>query len=134
MSENKVEVIDINDDDEGFVSCQVCFTNFNEVEHLPKFLDKCHHFFCLTCIEVTLIFLCSKCEQINSFYFVRFQSLVKGTICRKKVTCPVCRAISVLGKKKCEDLGTNHVALRLLKVVGESQKKQNEGYTIPKGG
>jgi hypothetical protein len=71
MSENKVEVIDINDDDdEDFVSCQVCFTNFNEGEHLPKFLDKCHHFFCLTCIKVTLIILCSNCEQINSLYFV----------------------------------------------------------------
>jgi hypothetical protein len=39
----------------------------------------------------------------------------------------MCRATPALGKKKCEDLGTNHVALRLLKVVGESQKKQNEG-------
>lgn len=46
----------------------------------------------------------------------------------------MCRAISVLGKRKCEDLGTNHVALRLLKVVEESQKKQNERYKIPKGG
>jgi hypothetical protein len=39
----------------------------------------------------------------------------------------MCRATSALGKKKCEDLGKNHVALRLLKMVGESQKKQNEG-------
>jgi hypothetical protein len=44
MTENKIEQIDINDD-EGFVSCQVCFTNFDEKEHVPKFLDKCHHFF-----------------------------------------------------------------------------------------
>jgi hypothetical protein len=51
MTENKIEQIDINDD-EGFVSCQVCFTNFDEKEHVPKFLDKCHHFFCLTCIKV----------------------------------------------------------------------------------
>lgn len=39
------------EEDEEFVLCQICYLNFDEKEHVPKYL-KCHHFFCLSCIKV----------------------------------------------------------------------------------
>jgi hypothetical protein len=42
------------------------------------------------------------------------------------ITCPLCRETSVLARMKCEELATNHMALRLLKVVEESQKREKE--------
>nr|CAH0107667.1 unnamed protein product [Daphnia galeata] len=113
MSEDGAELIDlISSDDEDLVlidrnddliSCQICSTKFDEGQHVPKYLKGCKHFFCLTCIK----------------------SL--GTKIRKKtLTCPSCRATSNLGKKKFEDLATNHVVLRL-KVVEEKQRKGMKG-------
>ena len=51
MSEDGAEFIDLSRDDEDFVTCQICFTNFDEGEHVPKYLE-CKHVFCLTCIKV----------------------------------------------------------------------------------
>ncbi|KAK4028611.1 hypothetical protein OUZ56_021616 [Daphnia magna] len=45
---------------------------------------------------------------------------------RNKVACHVCRLNSTLSRKKCEQLVTNHVALRLLKVVESSQARAIE--------
>jgi hypothetical protein len=56
----------------------------------------------------------------------KLQTLVKGTNFRKEITCPLCRETSVLARMKCEELATNHMALRLLKVVEESQKREKE--------
>lgn len=39
------------------------------------------------------------------------------------IPCPTCRSQSVLSPKKCEELYTNRLALRLLKVVEGVQKK-----------
>ncbi|XP_046636708.1 uncharacterized protein LOC124315225 [Daphnia pulicaria] len=89
-------------DDEEFVSCQICFMNFDETERVPKYLEKCYHFFCLPCLKD-----------------------LSGPSGRKKILCPVCRSASNLSKRKCEELVTNHVALRLLKVV-ETQTKAGE--------
>ena len=38
--------------EDEYVSCQICFMNFNEKERLPKFLA-CHHIFCFVCIMVS---------------------------------------------------------------------------------
>jgi hypothetical protein len=51
-TEDQPALKDIAPEDEEFVSCQICFRNFDEKEHLPKYLKKCYHFFCLTCIKV----------------------------------------------------------------------------------
>ncbi|KZS12693.1 Uncharacterized protein APZ42_022797 [Daphnia magna] len=90
-------------DDEDFVSCRICFINFDEKERVPKYLEKCYHFFCLPCIKD-----------------------LTGPNGRNKVACPVCRLTSTLSRTKCEQLVTNHVALRLLKVVESSQARAIE--------
>ncbi|EFX62035.1 hypothetical protein DAPPUDRAFT_337579 [Daphnia pulex] len=41
-------------DDEEFVSCQICFMNFDETERVPKYLEKCYHYFCLPCLGTKL--------------------------------------------------------------------------------
>lgn len=103
-------------DDEELVSCRICFINFDEKERLPKYLEKCYHFFCLPCIKVMHSSKYSFTTSLFLFFICFFQDL-SGTVGRKKVACPVCRSISTLSAKKCEELVTNHVALRLLKVV-----------------
>ena len=51
-TEDQPALKDLAPEDEEFVSCQICFRSFDEKEHLPKYLKKCYHFFCLTCIKV----------------------------------------------------------------------------------
>ncbi|KAI9562612.1 hypothetical protein GHT06_010066 [Daphnia sinensis] len=90
----------IAQDNEDFISCSICFINFDEKERVPKYLEKCYHFFCLPCIKD-----------------------LSGPGGRNKIACPVCRSTSSLSRTKCEQLVTNHVALRLLKVVESSHAK-----------
>ncbi|XP_046450700.1 uncharacterized protein LOC124198727 isoform X3 [Daphnia pulex] len=95
-------------EDEEFVSCQICFHNFDENERIPKHLGKCLHFFCILCIK---------------------NLAVRNG---KEILCPVCRSPSVLSPGNCEELITNHVALRLLKVVKEAQTKAETELKIQK--
>lgn len=90
------------EEDEEFVLCQICYLNFDEKEHVPKYL-KCHHFFCLSCIKC----LTGLNENV--------------------ISCPTCRTQSILCPKKCEELFTNRLALRLSKVVeGVHEKAEKE--------
>ncbi|XP_057367704.1 uncharacterized protein LOC130688712 [Daphnia carinata] len=88
----------LSEEDEEFVLCQICCLNFDEEEHVPKYL-KCHHFFCLSCIKR----LTGPNESM--------------------ISCPTCRTQSILSPKKCEELFTNRIALRLSKVVEGVQEK-----------
>lgn len=44
--------VTLSDNDEDYVSCQICLTNFDDKERVPKFLKGCYHYFCLVCIKV----------------------------------------------------------------------------------
>ncbi|KAI9562760.1 hypothetical protein GHT06_010214 [Daphnia sinensis] len=92
----------LSKEDEEFVLCQICCLNFDEIEHVPKYLN-CHHFFCLSCIK------CMAGRNEN------------------KICCPTCRTESILSPKKGEELFTNRLALRLSKVVeGVHEKAEKE--------
>ncbi len=44
----------VNDDEDDLLTCSVCFYEFDEDTHKPKFLA-CHHTLCLQCVKVALL-------------------------------------------------------------------------------
>lgn len=57
--------VNLSDNDEDFVSCQICMINFDDKERVPKFLQGCYHYFCLLCIKV------------GKFHFLNYTSIFK---------------------------------------------------------
>lgn len=56
---------DINDD---LLTCSVCFNEFDDESHNPKFLA-CHHTLCLQCVKVTLLLLYFVTTMLLSFVY-----------------------------------------------------------------
>ena len=130
MAENlEKSLLNFSPDDEDYVSCQICLNNFDENERIPKFLESCHHFFCLPCINVITLSITWSLFYFQLTHYLLLQGLVNQRG-RKKILCPTCRVSSTFTKAKFEDLVTNHVALRLLQVVTavETDKAKKEKY------
>lgn len=49
------EAVQPDDPDEDLIACRICLISFDEQGRLPKYMVGCHHYFCMSCIQVVLV-------------------------------------------------------------------------------
>ena len=64
-------------EDEDLRTCSICFNEYNEDAHKPKYLD-CHHTFCIQCIKVKGNAFLAIDYKVKLFLFVVFSQSQKS--------------------------------------------------------
>jgi hypothetical protein len=105
---------------EDFVTCGVCFCEYDHVKRKPKFLQ-CAHTICYECLQVRHYLF------FNFFrIFTKLQKIFKKFICHLKdirqgntISCPFCRKITSQDPSEAGEwiLPNNSYALQMLKLI-----------------